>query len=251
MTNNIIGTQISLLRKKFGLTQEDLANKLGFSKQTVSNWETGLKTPRMGAIQKIADLFNVSKSFIIEGIDESKNSSIEKIYNQLESPRQQKVYDFAENQLKEQKQEQLKIQETKKQTPNSENDLSEFEKYRNRKIISGRATAAGAPVDGDTQDSQSSVMIIDQREVPSDADEIVTIAGDSMEPLLLEGEQVFIHWTPVVEQGEIALVSIVDEGVTCKKVYWDNDVCTLRSINEAYEDMVYPLSDIRIIGKVL
>ncbi|EIP8062025.1 helix-turn-helix transcriptional regulator, partial [Enterococcus faecalis] len=35
MTNNIIGTQISLLRKKFGLTQEDLANKLGFSKQTV------------------------------------------------------------------------------------------------------------------------------------------------------------------------------------------------------------------------
>ncbi|EMF0052943.1 helix-turn-helix transcriptional regulator, partial [Enterococcus hirae] len=71
MENNVIGTQISLLRKKFGLTQEDLANKLGFSKQTISNWETGLKTPRMGAIQKIADLFNVSKSFIIEGVEEA------------------------------------------------------------------------------------------------------------------------------------------------------------------------------------
>ncbi|HGF7871710.1 TPA: helix-turn-helix domain-containing protein, partial [Enterococcus hirae] len=99
MENNVIGTQISLLRKKFGLTQEDLANKLGFSKQTISNWETGLKTPRMGAIQKIADLFNVSKSFIIEGIEELPSTSIEKIYNQLTPPRQQKVYDFAKNEL--------------------------------------------------------------------------------------------------------------------------------------------------------
>lgn len=112
MENNVIGTQISFLRKKFGLTQEDLANKLGFSKQTISNWETGLKTPRMGAIQKIADLFNVSKSFIIEGIEESPSTSIEKIYNQLSPPRQQKVYNFATKELEEQKQEQAKNDKT-------------------------------------------------------------------------------------------------------------------------------------------
>ncbi|EGP4752364.1 helix-turn-helix domain-containing protein [Enterococcus faecium] len=110
MENNVIGTQISSLRKKFGLTQEDLANKLGFSKQTVSNWETGLKTPRMGAIQKMADLFNVSKSFIIEGVEEPPSTSIEKIYNQLSSPRQQKVYNFATKELEEQKQEQANTQ---------------------------------------------------------------------------------------------------------------------------------------------
>lgn len=65
-----IPQQISLLRSRFGWTQQELADKIGYSKQTVSNWETGLKSPRMGAIQKIADLFGVSVGFIIEG-DES------------------------------------------------------------------------------------------------------------------------------------------------------------------------------------
>lgn len=66
MAESIIGRQIQSLRNKYRMTQEDLASKLGVSKQTVSNWETGLKTPRMGAIQKLSELFNVSKSFIIE-----------------------------------------------------------------------------------------------------------------------------------------------------------------------------------------
>ncbi|MGC3011506.1 S24 family peptidase, partial [Enterococcus faecalis] len=65
-------------------------------------------------------------------------------------------------------------------------------------------------------------MVVNQREVPKYADEILTIAGDSMEPLILQGEQVYIHRTPDIEQGDIALVSINDQRVTCKKVYWDD-----------------------------
>lgn len=64
---NIISEQIVYFRNKFGLTQEQLADKLDVSKQTISNWETGLKTPRMGAIQKMADLFNITKGRLIEG----------------------------------------------------------------------------------------------------------------------------------------------------------------------------------------
>lgn len=64
---NIISEQILYFRNKFGLTQEQLADKIDVSKQTISNWETGLKTPRMGAIQKMADLFGVSKGRLIEG----------------------------------------------------------------------------------------------------------------------------------------------------------------------------------------
>ncbi|MER2226151.1 MAG: helix-turn-helix transcriptional regulator [Carnobacterium sp.] len=62
-----IPQQITLLRSRFGWTQQELADRIGFTKQTISNWETGLKVPRMGAIQKMADLFGVSISFIIEG----------------------------------------------------------------------------------------------------------------------------------------------------------------------------------------
>ena len=101
MNNNIIGEQISLLRSKFGMTQDDLALKIGVSKQTVSNWETGLKTPRMGAIQKLSDLFNVSKGYIIEGADDFSDEIIG-VYNQLNQKNKSEVVDFAKFKLEEQ-----------------------------------------------------------------------------------------------------------------------------------------------------
>ncbi len=39
-------------RKKLGLTQEELANKLGISKRTISNWETGQTKPFLNEIVK-------------------------------------------------------------------------------------------------------------------------------------------------------------------------------------------------------
>lgn len=96
---NIIGSQILTLRNRMGYTQEDLASILNVSKQTISNWETGTKTPRMGSIQKMADHFNVTKSFIIDGYEKKE---IDAVYNKLSPDRKVKVYDFASEQLEEQ-----------------------------------------------------------------------------------------------------------------------------------------------------
>lgn len=57
--------QISFYRNKFGWTQEQLAEKIGVSKQSVSNWETGLKFPRMKVISQLAELFNVNISNLV------------------------------------------------------------------------------------------------------------------------------------------------------------------------------------------
>lgn len=65
MADSTISFQIKKLRKSRGWTQPQLADKLSVSKQTISNWETGLKVPRMGTIQKMADLFNVNVSEIV------------------------------------------------------------------------------------------------------------------------------------------------------------------------------------------
>lgn len=94
MEENRLGRQVALLRDRFGYTQEDLATKLGVSKQTVSNWETGLKSPRMGAIEKMADLFKVSKGFIIDGTDDSQGRLLP-IFNQLSKENKNRVIDFS------------------------------------------------------------------------------------------------------------------------------------------------------------
>lgn len=53
------------LRLRFGLTQQDLANKLDISKSTISMYETGNRTPDFEVLEAIADIFNVSLDSLI------------------------------------------------------------------------------------------------------------------------------------------------------------------------------------------
>lgn len=48
------------LRKQKGLSQEELANRLNVSRQTVSKWEVGDSTPDMEKLIAISDLFEIS-----------------------------------------------------------------------------------------------------------------------------------------------------------------------------------------------
>jgi transcriptional regulator with XRE-family HTH domain len=48
------------LRKQKGLSQEELANRLNVSRQTVSKWEVGESTPDMEKLVAMSDLFGVS-----------------------------------------------------------------------------------------------------------------------------------------------------------------------------------------------
>lgn len=63
------------LRVAHGLTQLQLAEIAGVSRGAVSQWEGGFSEPRMGAIQKIADYFNITKASLIE--DEPVDDFIE------------------------------------------------------------------------------------------------------------------------------------------------------------------------------
>ena len=51
---------ISFYRKKQGLTQEELAKKLGVTNQSVSKWESAQCCPDIGLIPALADVFEIS-----------------------------------------------------------------------------------------------------------------------------------------------------------------------------------------------
>lgn len=49
-----------------GLSQSELGKIAGVSDKAVSTWELGLKTPRMGAVEKMANHFGITKSAIVD-----------------------------------------------------------------------------------------------------------------------------------------------------------------------------------------
>lgn len=55
-----INEKILLLRKKEGLSQEGLAEKLNVTRQTVSNWELGQTTPDIQQAKNISKIFKIS-----------------------------------------------------------------------------------------------------------------------------------------------------------------------------------------------
>ncbi|MEE1060282.1 MAG: helix-turn-helix transcriptional regulator [Ruminococcus sp.] len=55
------------LRKQKGLSQEELANRLNVSRQTISKWEVGDSTPDMEKLVAICDLFDVSLDNLVMG----------------------------------------------------------------------------------------------------------------------------------------------------------------------------------------
>lgn len=65
------------LRKQAGLTQVDVAEKLGISQPAYASWERGVKKPTQDNLVKIAQILNVSVDYLVgnseERIDELDN----------------------------------------------------------------------------------------------------------------------------------------------------------------------------------
>ena len=62
----ILADKIMNLRKKCGWSQEELAEQLGISRQSVSKWESGMSIPDLEKIVKMSALFGVSTDYLLK-----------------------------------------------------------------------------------------------------------------------------------------------------------------------------------------
>lgn len=62
----LFSSNLSRLIEERNLKQSEIAEYIGVSPQTFNTWVKGIAFPRMGKVQKIADFFNVPKSYLIE-----------------------------------------------------------------------------------------------------------------------------------------------------------------------------------------
>ena len=77
------------LRKKAGFSQEQLAEKLGVTRQAISKWESGQGNPDINNIIRISKIYNVSTDYLLKGLEPdakipSDNNSQQKKYKELD-----------------------------------------------------------------------------------------------------------------------------------------------------------------------
>ncbi len=74
-----IGNKIMELRKKCGLSQEELAEKVGVARQTISKWELGETSPDIKQAKELSKIFNISLDELVS--NDIKNILVEKTSN--------------------------------------------------------------------------------------------------------------------------------------------------------------------------
>ena len=76
-----IADRIQYLRKAKGLSQEELADKVGVSRQAVSKWESEQSTPDTEKIIVMSELFEVTTDYMLKGIKPVNKNNQKTIYS--------------------------------------------------------------------------------------------------------------------------------------------------------------------------
>lgn len=226
-----IGNKIRYYRTKMNLTQDQLGEKLNTKKATISNYETGYRTPKQDDLFEIAHILNISIDDLFPKRP-SKNNDITTVYNQLTPPRQKRVLDFANEQLNEQNNKVLHI--------NSHNVISE------EVAVYGYASAGTGEtlIDGVEFTTQYNGHIPNH-------DFALQVNGDSMEPLFEDKEIIFIDKTKQINSGQIGIF-VIDGEAYLKKVFINEEGIRLVSLNSKYPDLFFDKNnDIKVAGKVI
>ncbi len=80
-----LGKKLLDLRKKAGFSQEEVAEKLGVSRQTISKWETDQTTPELMKTKLLSQLYNVSYDYLITGCPTASDvTDIELIVDEID-----------------------------------------------------------------------------------------------------------------------------------------------------------------------
>ena len=234
-----IGAKIKEFRLLRGLTQKELAKLVNIGDTTIANYEKGYRTPKKNTMFDLANAFNVSIDDLFPPIQKDTppaTSPIQSIYNELEPPGQRKVITYAEKLRDEQE----KRRKAKK------NEVSEKVVQLYGYDYYDHAASAG------TGQYLNDVRV-ERIELPVDvdADFVIPIKGDSMEPDYHDGDLVFIQTSVDLNDGVIGVFNYNGEAYI-KQLVIDTEQSYLHSLNPDYKDMpITPETDFRIIGEVV
>jgi len=83
----LLSEKLYKLRKKSGLSQEQLAEQLNVSRQAISKWESGTAVPESEKLIIISEYFKVSVDYLLKDVDEEEQKGQENKESEKDKPR--------------------------------------------------------------------------------------------------------------------------------------------------------------------
>ena len=228
------GDLISEARRRTGLTQQQLAQSLGVSKNIVTHWEAGRVKPDLNLIPRLCqelhmtleDFFRVP---VAAGGLTVREQKLLRNYRAL-SGRDKLILESALQKTSELNQSELR-------TRCREDFISIF---RN-----DQTAAAGIAAGIET--SSGNYVHVRKNRASVRAREIITVNGDSMRPKYLNGQDVYVEEASDLRIGEIGIFVVNGAGYLKQRL-----MDRLHSLNPAYPDIrLQETDDIHCYGRVL
>ena len=218
-----LGERIKALRLEKPMTQKELCKYLGVSEVSVRCWESGAKSPSMGAIIALANLFHVTTDYLLGvSVDEKRDNNLlskqETVllsnYRILDKHGKKAVDTLCalEKARVESEAAKLKVPVVTSITVPKKSPSRYIPRY-------STPSAAGysTPLDGDDFE-----MILVDESVPDDADFAVGIQGNSMYPYIHDGDTVYVKKDCELSIGDVGIFC-VDGAMYCKQYYVDKE----------------------------
>ena len=251
-----IGRNIRRLRESYQLTQRELGAIAGVSDKAVSTWEKGIKEPRMGAIQRLADYFGIPKSALLDDEPPRQDPRFSATLDRLcaawgrspqiicrdtgLSPERLSLLQQGVTQPTDEELARLEgyfrvpfwYPPAQPETPNV-TPVAPLPAPGRRIPVLGRVPA-GVPVEAVTDVLEEIDLAPD---LAADGYEYfaLQVRGDSMIPEYREGDIVVVRIQPTAETGDDVIAYVGDSDATLKRLAHTADGIELHPLNPAYE----------------
>ncbi len=205
------GDLLAFQRDKAGLTQKDLADRLGIQYQQVSSYERDLTFPRKGRLIQMCEILNASYSDLAEAKFRTQHPGLPEEAFPYESRRRLAPIPL------------IGLAAAGKGLfPNLEGTAIAADEYLDRPDDLKDEAAYG-----------------------------VRVYGDSMLPIVKPGSIVIVSLEASSQNGDLAVVVTQDGEAMIKLVYYKGEELLLRSTNPAYTDRRIPRSEVLHLHPVI